>query len=474
MANIKEALRKVPLLTQLPDEQLQWLSEQGTEVWLEPGTQIAKQNDQPDGFYIILAGETEWSRTVVGQEAHAVTLRAGDVFAELILLLDEPYPTSGHALTQVHLYKLSPENFWEMLHRCPATLRGVLKISAQRSQIHEAVTQQQAKLISLGTLSAGLAHELNNPAASVRRSVSHLEEVLQKLPALALKLHSSPISAEQLAFLCDLHAQTIKSVKSTPQLDPITQSEFEDAITDWLDMHEVDSGWKLAPTLVSAGLDTEALDQIVTQVTPDCLGNVLTWLEATLTGANLLSEIKLGTVRISELVKAMKGYSYMDQAPLQEVDVHEGIDSTLTILNHKLKQGMIVKREYGDLPRICAYGPQLNQVWTNLIDNAIDATGGKGHVWIRTSQEGDHVLVEIADDGVGIPPDIQSRIFEQFFTTKAVGKGTGLGLDIARRIIAGQHKGEIHFNSQPGHTYFQVRLPINPSKLISIDRENHG
>lgn len=460
MSDIK-ALSQVPLFAHLPNEQLQWLAEQGTEVWLEPGAQIASQGDPPDGFYVILEGKTEWVKMVGGQKAHAVTLAAGEVFAELILLLEESYPTSGRALTRVHLYKLTPEAFWEMLRRCPTTLREILKISAQRSQIHAAVGQQQAKLISLGTLSAGLAHELNNPAAAARRSVKHLEEVLQKLPSLALKLHTAPISEEQMGFLYDLYARATSAL-STPQ-DAIAQSESEDAVADWLEAHEVPDGWELAPTLVAAGLAPEELDRIVAQVAPGCLGQVLTWLEATLTGAELLDQIKLSTARISELVKAMKDYSYMDQAPLQEVDVHEGINSTLTILSHKLKQGVVVKKEFGDLPRICAYGPQLNQVWTNLLDNAIDATDGKGHVWVRTSQEGDRILVEITDDGAGIPPEVQPRIFEQFFTTKAVGKGTGLGLDIVRRIVVG-HKGEIRFDSQPGDTRFQVRLPIGPAK----------
>lgn len=211
---------------------------------------------------------------------------------------------------------------------------------------------------------------------------------------------------------------------------------------------------------MAARLDTEELDKIVAAVAPDCLGDVLTWLEATLTGVGLLDEIKLSSGRISELIAAMKDYSYMERAPLQEVDIHEGIESTLTILSYKLKQGVVVKREYGNLPQISAYGRQLNQVWTNLIDNAIDATGGKGHIWIHTALEGDRILVEIADDGVGIAPEIQPRIFEQFFTTKEVGKGTGLGLDIARRIVVGQHKGDIRFDSQPGDTRFQVRLPI--------------
>lgn len=465
MTNIKEALRQVPLFAHLQDDQLQCLTQIGTEIWLQPGDQIAAQGDPPDGFYIILDGQTEWRRNIDGQSAHAVNLGTGDVFAELILLLDEPYPTSGRALTAVHLYKLTPDGFWEMLDTCPQVRKSIIKISAQRSQIHESVSQQQAKLISLGTLSAGLAHELNNPAAATKRGVQNLDEILQKLPTLALKLHQQPLTGEQLAFLNNLYKQATATAKTPSQLDPISRSEAEDALSDWLEDRDVVDAWKLAPTLVTAGLNSKRLDEIVANFPePECLANILNWLEATLTGMGLLEEIKLSSVRISELIKAMKDYSYMDQAPLQQVDVHEGIDSTLTILKHKLKKGsIVVKREYGDLPKITAYGSQLNQVWTNLIDNAIDATGGKGNIWIRTAVEGSCILVEIADNGVGIPPEIQPRIFEQFFTTKEVGKGTGLGLDITRRIIVGQHKGDIRFDSQPGNTKFQIRLPIKLS-----------
>ena len=462
-------LRQVPLFAHLSDDELQCLS-QGKELKLKAGTQIAKQGDPPDGFYIILEGKTEWTRTVSGQEVHAVTLKTGDVFAELILLLDEPYPTTGRALTEVRLYKLEPEDFWKMLALCPKILRQILKISAERSQIHESVTQQQAKFISLGTLSAGLAHELNNPAAAVRRGVKNLAAVLQRLPALALKLHQQPLSQEQITFLSDLYQAT--SFQDASRLDPLTRSELEDAVMDWLDTRDIPDAWNLAPTLVAAGIDTEALEQINSQIAPDCLSNVLAWLEATLDGAGLLNEIQHSTERISELVAAIKDYSYRDQAPLQEIDLHAGIESTLTMLNHKLKQGVVVHREYGDLPSICAYGRQLNQVWTNLIDNAIQATGGKGQIWIRTSIEGDRsrlddpsvrVLVEIADDGVGIPADVAPRIFEQFFTTKDVGS-TGLGLDISRRIVEGQHQGNIRFESKPGDTRFQVRLPLSPAR----------
>ena len=457
-----DTLRQVPLFSNLSDEQLQCIAGLGTETRLDRGTQIAKQGDPPDGFYIILEGETEWTRNVGGEDIPAVTLGTGEVFAELILLLDEPYPTSGKAITAVTLYKITPDDFWKMLELCPNVMRRILKVAIERSQIHETVTQQQAKLISLGTLSAGLAHELNNPAAAVRSNVKNLEAALQTLPSLALKLHQQPLTEEQIAFLSDLYHRTTTFALRAAPLDPIAQSEAEDAIADWLEAHEVANAWKLAPMLVMAGLDAAQLDEVTVYVTPDCLGCVLTWLETTLTGIKLLEDIKLGSTRISELITAMKNYSYMDQASLQVIDVHEGIENTLIILKHKLKYGMVVERDYGELPRICAYA-QLNQVWTNLIDNAVDATNGKGHLWIRTSLDNEYILVEIADDGAGIPPDVRSRIFDPFFTTKAVGKGTGLGLDIVRRIVVGQHKGRLSFESKPGDTCFQVRLPLNLS-----------
>jgi len=461
MTDIKDDLRQIPLLSHLDEAQLQCIADKGAKVHLPAGTLIAKQGDPPDGFYMILAGKTEWTRNVGQQEAHAVTLVAGDVFAELIMLLDEPYPTTGRTLTDVVFYKLESDQFWEVLQICPTLMRKLLKISAQRSQIHESVTQQQAKLISLGTMSAGLAHELNNPAAAIRRNVETLEEVLQKLPTLALKIYQQPISPKQVDFLSRFYERSLQSAMKPAQRDPLSQSEAEDKLTDWLEERGVHNGWKLAPTLVAAGLKPDDLEQLQTQIAPDCVGNVLTWLEATLTGTCMLDQIKQSSTRISGLIQAIKDYSFMDRGPLQEVDIHEGIESTLTILKHKLKYGVEVIRDYGHLPRICAHGRELNQVWTNLIDNAIDAMNGKGHLRIRTAQESDRILVEIADDGVGIPAEIQPRIFEQFFTTKEVGKGTGLGLDIVRRIVEGQHKGSVRLESKPGETRFQIWIPMS-------------
>jgi signal transduction histidine kinase len=431
---------------------------------LRAGTTIAKQGDPPDGFYIILEGKTEWTRRVGQQEAHAVTLVAGDVFAELILLLNEPYPTTGRTLTEVKLYKIEPDGFWLILQTCPTVLQKVLKISVQRSQIHESVSQQQAKLISLGTMSAGLAHELNNPAAAIRRNVETLSEVLSMLPSFALKMHEQPFDSEKVNFLSNFYQRSLKTALLPNQDDPLTRSEAEDEIADWLDDRGIDRAWKLSPTLVASGLTLENLDELESQIDPGCLGSVLVWLEATLNGMCTLHQIEQSSTRIFDLIAAMKDYSYMARGPLQEMDIHEGIENTLTIMKHKLKYGVEVIREYGELPHICAHGRELNQVWTNLIDNAVDAMGGKGRLWIRTKQEGDRILVEIADEGSGIPPEVQSRMFEQFFTTKEAGKGTGLGLDIVRRIVEGQHKGSICFETQPGDTRFQVRLPIEAAK----------
>jgi signal transduction histidine kinase len=457
-----ERLRQVPLFANLSDDRLQCIATLGTEIKREVGAQLARQGDPADGFYIILKGQTEWFRNVEGEEVSAVVLGAGEVFAELILLLDEPYPTSGRAVTAVELYRLAPDEFWKMLEVCPSVMRRVLKIAAQRSQIHETVTQQQAKLISLGTLSAGLAHELNNPASAMRRNVQTLETILQKLPILALKMHSSEMTQAQLTFLTNLYQQ-LATARPTV-LDPLARSEAEDAVADWLEIHNIENGWKLAPTFVAAGLDVERLTDIGDRIEPTCLSSTVVWLEATLTGTKLLEEIDLSSVRISDLIKSMKDYSQMDRAPLQEIDIHEGIESTLTILKHKLRYGVTIERDYGELPKICAYGRELNQVWTNLIDNAVDAMNGKGKLTLQTRQECNDIVVEIQDTGSGISDEVKSHIFEPFFTTKGVGAGTGLGLDITRRIVVQRHHGDISFDSKPGNTQFRIRLPIQQAR----------
>lgn len=458
-----DALRQVPLFAELLDEQLQWLAEQGTEVWLQPGEIHRAQGDPAEHIFVMLEGSVVVTEKVGEQELVLATYGPKTLFGELpILMGTTEFWATGRSLSNCHIFELGKDAFWQMLAKIPAVATAILRTMAERVQDLQSMSQQREKLIELGTLAAGLAHELNNPAAAVGQGALDLEEIFQKLPSLALKIDRQ-MTREQRLFLADLLSQAIRAITSS-QLDPLTQSDREDEVIAWLKTHNVADGC-IAHTLVQAGLDTQSLATVREHTPTDSLGDVLVWLEASLKGIGLLSEIEQSSARISELVKAIKEYSYMDQAPLQEVDVHEGLENTLIMLKRKIKDGVVVTREYDrSLPRIRAYGSELNQVWTNLIDNAIDAIGGQGKIWIRTKREHDQVLVEIADNGTGIPPEIQGRIFEPFFTTKGVGEGTGLGLVTSYRTIMGKHQGDIQVSSQPGDTCFQIRLPINQIK----------
>lgn len=486
MLDIKDALRQVPLFTEIPEAKLDWLCEQGTEVWRQAGEIHRAEGDPADHVFVLLEGEVRITQKVGEQEIVLATYEPQTLFGELPVLMGQEYFwASGRAVTQCHIFELPKDAFWQLLAACSCVTKVILRTMALRMQDFQNLSQQREKLAALGTLAAGLAHEMNNPAAAVIRGATNLQDIFEELPCMALKLNQQQMTKAQLEFLADLQCDVTKRATLAPRLDPLTQSDKEEEVTDWLDAHDVSDGWKLAPTLVQAGLDTQWLETVAKNVSADSLSDVLTWITTTLTGVGVLSEIEQGSARISHLVKAIKDYSYMDQAPLQEIDVHEGLESTLTILSHKLKKGIVVRREYDlNLPRITAYGSELNQVWTNLIDNAIAALGLVARDWglktgntqsliptilIRTKHEHDRVLVEIADNGSGIPPEIQHRIFEPFFTTKGVGEGTGLGLDMTYRIVA-KHYGNISLTSTPGDTRFLVRLPIAANNKL-IERE---
>ena len=462
---ITDCLREQPLFASLDEEKLRWVSEQGEVVEFEAGDRIAAQGDPPDGFYVILEGASEWTQNVGGEKVYVVTLGPGDIFAELIMVLDEPYPTTGHATTDVNLYKLDVDAFWNMLRICPEVLKSIVSTSAKRAQLHETVSQQQAKLASLGTLAAGLAHELNNPAAAISRSAQEARVVFRGSSARAIELNELEMTPEEREFVAGLPEEVAQRAKEAPKLDSLDQSDREDEVAIWLEDYGVEDAWDLSPTLVSAGLDEEWLDGLKQNVSSEFVPGVLGWLVAEMNGDELLREIEYGSARISELVKAIKSYSHMDKAPMQEVDIHEGLESTLTMLGHKLKKGDVtIERNYAkDLPGVCAHGSELNQVWTNLLDNAIDAVDGDGRIEIRTGRENGQILVQISDTGPGIPEKARGKVFEPFFTTKDVGKGTGLGLDIVRRIVSEKHHGSIRFDTGPDGTTFQVRLPINPN-----------
>src|SRR5215211_4066044 len=457
---VLDCLRSVPLFGRLPDEKLAWIHDHAEEIRLDAGTLIARQGDQPDGLYVIMEGETKWTRRVGQEDVFVVTLGEGTIFAELIMVLDAPYPTTGHAVTDVGLLRLDVPSFWEMLRICPEVLRDILATSVE---LHESVTQQHGKLISLGTMAAGLAHELNNPAADIGRSAAEAREAFQEAAEKAAELGNLPLTQEQRSFVAALPQELARGSGTTAPLDSLEVSDLEDELAMWMEDHGVEEGWEISPTLAGAGLDTAWLEGLAERMPEEALGGILGWLRTTMAGDELLREIESGSARISELVGAIKMYTHMDKAASKKVDVHAGLDSTLIMLGHKLKKGDVeVVRDYEkDLPHVCGHAGELNQVWTNLIDNAIDAVDGQGRITVRTASENGRVLVEVADDGPGIPEEMRKRIFEPFYTTKDVGEGTGLGLDISYRVVVEDHKGDIRVLSKPGDTRFQVRLPVD-------------
>lgn len=352
----------------------------------------------------------------------------------------------------------------------PVLLRARVQSSLEKKKLRdleraylqqELMLRQREKLATLGKLSAGVAHELNNPAAAAQRSASQLLARLGDLQATHLHLGEAGLTAAQTAQVQTLSQQTGAHPNALLRLDALTSSDQQEAVEAWLADHQVDQGWDYAPDLVTLGYTTATLEALAAMVAPHQLAPVIAWLTATFTLATLAQEIHDATGRIAEIVRALKAYSYLDQAPMQAVNIHEGLDNTLAMLRHHLKTGIVIVRDYAaDLPPVDGYGSALNQVWTNLIDNAIAAMNGAGGLTLRTRQENDWVVVSIEDSGHGIPEAIQPKIFDPFFTTKPPGAGTGLGLNIAHQIVTQNHGGQITVRSQPGATCFTVRLPF--------------
>ncbi len=336
-------------------------------------------------------------------------------------------------------------------------LRDLEKVYLQQ----EVLLRQSEKLATLGRLSAGVAHELNNPAAAAQRSASYLLTAIGRLQQAKLRLDMYGFSSGQAAELTALLERAAQQALRPLDLDSLTRSDRQDEIEAWLAAQQVADGWEYAPELVALGYDETALRRLGATFGPAQLPAVIAWISATYALFALAQEISQATGRISEIVKGLKSYSYMDQAPTQQVDIHEGLDGTLAILRHKLKGGVQVVRDYGaDVPLIDAYGSELNQVWTNLIDNAIDAMSGQGELKLQTRREGDWVVVAVTDNGPGIPEGIQAKIFDPFFTTKPPGQGTGLGLNISYNIVVQKHNGRFTLQSRPGETRFEVHLPV--------------
>lgn len=458
-----EELRTIPAFADLAPEGLAWLASQMHVLELAPGEIILQAGAPAEHMMVILAGEVRSDREGGG----VYTARAGQVTGVLPFSRLAQYSNNIRAATELRAAILHKDLFPELAVRLPNLQQKLVNIMSDRIREVTAAESQRSKLASLGKLSAGLAHELNNPASAAQRAAANLREALTSVRRAALKLDKEGLPAESRVFLAQLECEWAEQAGPQTALDSLDRSEREETIAGWLEEHDIARPWDLADALVDLGCTKETLVKIAEHVPTIFLNDVLIRVTAAFTISRLALEIESSAGRISELVQAVKEYSYMDQMPEQDIDIHGGLENTLIMLRHKLKKGVEVVREYDrNLPKVCARGSELNQIWTNLIVNAIDAMAYHGKLVIRTMRDGRCARVEIIDSGTGIPPEIRDHIFEPFFTTKQVGEGSGLGLDTVFRI-AKSHNGDVSFESQPGETRFIVRIPFSAAALAS-------
>ena len=449
-------LRKVAPFADQHQDDLAWFVSQCRELRTPVGEITVREGSPADSMFVILEGELRARRENGPADSPVFSSRAGEVTGVLPFSRMKTYSVTVRAVLPMRTLSFPTSKFPELFQRMPELSQRLVGLLTDRVRNVTREEQQKEKLAALGKLSAGLAHELNNPSAAARRSAAALHDCLDRLRSAG---RNSALRAEDCASLAQREDEIRASLRPADYRDEFARADRQDAIQAWLEAHGVGDAWKLAPLLGDANLSDEHLEKFA-GAAGAALGPELTRFATVLEMERIASELDSSTARISGLIKAIKEYSFMDQAPLQEVDIKSSLETTLTIMHHKLKRGITVTRDYQlDLPKVMAYGSELNQVWTNLIDNAADAMGDAGKLVVRAVRENEYVLVEIADSGPGIPPEVQSRIFEPFFTTKGVGEGTGLGLDAVHRIVR-KMRGLVTIKSAPGDTRFQVRIPI--------------
>jgi signal transduction histidine kinase len=453
----KSKLRRVTEFADLPDDQLDWFLSQAQELRLKAGDIYARQGQPADAMFVVLAGHLQ-VRGELNGEAVVFDLEPGDVTGVLPFSRMKQFTVSGRAIEDSHVLRFPASLFPDLIQKMPELTKRLVGLMADRIRETTRLEQQRDRLASLGKLSAGLAHELNNPASAAKRAASQLREMLKKIKSASLELGRRDLTPAQKSEIEKLEA--LFTQKDVVPPDALTISDLEDQIDSLLRSHGQNDLWQLAADLAQRNIKPEILESLFASLDADTARAALVRIAASVEIAALVHEIESSTSRISDLVGAIKEYTYMDQARTQSVDVVKSLETTLTILNHKLKQGIAVHRDYQPVPLLVdSFGSELNQVWTNIIDNAIDAMHGKGELRVRTYRDDGCVVVEIADNGPGIAPDVQPHIFEPFFTTKGVGEGTGLGLDTVQRIVR-KHRGNVQVNSKPGDTRFQVWLPL--------------
>jgi signal transduction histidine kinase len=456
MIENKELLR-VPVFAGLPDDQVAWFISQSEERHYKAGETYSHQGDPADAMFVILEGQIEM-RGELGGETVVFPLKAGDVTGALPFSRMKQFTVTARSVTDSRVARFPAARFPDLVQKMPELAQRLVGLMSDRIRETTRMEQQRDRLAALGKLSAGLAHELNNPASAAKRATSQLRDILKKIKDASLELGRRDLTSAQKAEIEKLETTLIQ--RDEPPPDALTVSDLEEQVDSLLRSHGQNDLWQLAADLARKNAKPAVLESLFAALDADTARAALVRIGASLEIASLLNEIESSTSRISDLVGAIKEYTHMDQAPVLNVDIVKSLETTLTILNHKLKRGVVVKRDYQGTPLLVnSFGSELNQVWTNIIDNAIDAMGGNGELRVRTYRDDVCAVVEIGDNGPGISPEVEPHIFEPFFTTKGVGEGTGLGLDAVQRIVR-KHRGNIQVTSEPGDTRFQVWLPL--------------
>jgi signal transduction histidine kinase len=466
-------LRKVPILSSLTDDELHCVEGVG-DIHLDKGEFLVRQGEAAHFFWILLEGEIRvFQSQSDGHEGTIYKIESGNAFGEVPLLANIPNGVNLQTTMPSRLLQLDEEQFWSLMTSCPQVRKAILANMAQRFQKMQSMTVQQEKMVSLGTLAAGLMHELNNPGAAARRAAQQLRENLMRMHELSLKFKQCDLTKEQRHCMVDLQEQAL-AVKQPLRMNSLEQSDAEEALAEWMEAANIENAWKMAPTLVSIGMDAKELECVRNEFDGPLLSEALSWLEAMVSSMQLVGTIEESIGRVTDLVRAVKSYAYEGKGLKQSIDINDSIHATMIILAHKLREKEIVveKNFAPDLPPLHSECTGLNQIWTNLIDNAIDAVPQHGHIRVRTWAEKKagnpddtqaDLCISVSDNGVGIPLESQPLIFDPFYTTKPVGVGTGIGLGIVQRIVE-QYGGVIRFTSEPGNTEFVVRLPSDHVK----------
>jgi signal transduction histidine kinase len=459
-------LRELFLFENLTDAQLEWVSDNGDVVAFPEGTEVSVEGQSAECFFVLLDGTMTMVRLVGGTEVETVRTDYRGAYSGAVQFyfgdrLEQVYPATVRAVTDCSFLALPAGPFAAVFREWyPMAVHLLEGLFVGQRNVAELVGQRE-RLLAMGKLTAGLTHELNNPAAAASRAASALRDRFAGMRHKLTLLSEGRLDGEVLRALTGLQEEFVGRIGTRPELSALERSDLEDSLGDWLEEREVTRPWDLAGVFANAGFGPDDLERVEGAVAADHLEPALRWLAYTVEAETLLVEIADSTSRISALVDAAKQYSQMDRMPHQPTDLHDGLDATLVMLSAKIGPGVTVVKEYDrSLPKVPAFAGELNQVWTNLVVNALDAMAGEGTLTLRTSTDGDCALVEIADTGPGIPAELRRRVFEPFFTTKPVGQGTGLGLDVSWRIVVKRHGGDLRVTSEPGNTRFQVLLPL--------------